>query len=314
MADKVQKTMHLKKVVFFNKSDNDFETLIRQALKKCPKQANRREESGENNTYVKVLLSYTNDDNILCGTLATYERGTAICAILENDDAEKTDLLLRRLEPIDGRNQEAINGISYIAIRGNHVVVVQSVSFNFKLIENYLNWLLVHSGVMGNTNQISLTEHVSNDIRDRIRKNPIKKLVIGNSILRTQNSSAIEKTKTKIPLAKKFWESIVGQHGIGINQEMLSQDIDFELTMTINRKREQSTDDFITEVALIARNLEEDDVSLLLEGDDKIRGDELKLNHKVRVNAKDGVPSESDLYAEMRSYFNSQQELKVINP
>ena len=240
MAEKVSKTMHCKKAVFLNNSKGELnlEELLKKAIKKCPNIENRKESSGLEGRYVKAILTHSaKESNILCATLGNYERGTAICSIVDAIQVEQLAVRHTKMPPVDGFNQEVLEGLCYISVIKNHVIVIAARAFNMREIENHINWLLTTSGVMDQTHGIALSDQIPETTVDAIKKDGVKSIKLGSSIMKTRIESHTEKQSTSVGMStiRKLF-SLEELMKWGINK-VTEEDIEFELTMKINRKR-----------------------------------------------------------------------------
>src|SRR5689334_10344713 len=125
--------------------------LLEQALSGQSKIGDRKEfiERTEQSRF--ITLSRLNG-GMLCGTAVVYTQGNHQ-PIVAVDDGLKEVSVHQIAPPEDdrGRRHEFVEGTLFFAVRGNHIILVQSSSFKALQFEEHVNWLLrkAHLGKLG---------------------------------------------------------------------------------------------------------------------------------------------------------------------
>lgn len=324
----VAKRLYAKRGDFLQKPPKkSTQRAVADALHVLSKIGSRKETQGENGDYVRAVIYHRAYADMLFGIFASYEKGTQQLVVAEDDSAEMLSVE-QVAPPASGdktKRNEFLEGICYFGLYKNHVLVVQSSALRVKQLEAHLNWLLLKGQSISTNDSLVLGDQISKATRAKIRKAHVKEVEFGTPLLNVTEITDVEETKRS-----GVRTSVVEYAGLGIDilRQAIGADklgdlpladaIDGNLEVTIRvrykRKTTERAHKLLDSIAIAARHMDEDDVKLTLVDGGSIQGNELKLSHLVRVEARDGVPNPDALFAEMRSWLLKQLTDGLIEP
>lgn len=240
--------------------------------------------------------------------------------------------------------REFVDSILYFGIRDNHVMIVQSSSLRTKDIENHLNWLIHSFGnIFNGDNFLVLQDKPTEDTIKKMHESPVKKINLGSVPIKNADSNdtitiknisdsldlpaairePVEKVKKiKFMPAGKGGDIMKAAFGEGwFNNLQLEDSLDesnlqVNLEITYFRKTNKDGQRILDTLATSLRNLDDEDISINLQGGGVIKGSDLKLSGKVNVQYNNGLIDENDLYLQMHKWLASKVqtgEVKVKN-
>jgi hypothetical protein len=295
-----------------------------ESLSKLKKVGARKEILGNDGSYVRAVIYHRVYANMLFGILASYERGTHQLTVADDDDAEM--LSVEQVAPPkndENKRQEFLEGVCYFGVFKNHVVLVPSRALGAKPLENHLNWILLHAGLLDKNNRVGLSDQIATATRERISKSHVKEVEIGAPLLDTQELKIETGDKGQQLTAFEY-----GGFGIDILRQLLGADkvnsmrladavdgnIEVSLKIRYRRSTTVKAHKFLDNIALAVRNLDEDEVRLKLAGGGTVQGSELKLSAPISIQARDGIPNPDDIFSKMRDWLLQQIDNKIIEP
>lgn len=318
----ITKRIYCKKAEFLNNQDEPIlQNKLRDALLKNNKVGQRKEEQGENNTYVRTIIYHRNFANALFGILASYERGTNQLTVQEDDEAEI--LTVEQVAPPQKEGEkrsEFLEGVLYFCVFGNHVVVSPSRALRVTPLENHLNWLLEKSGHLNNENRMALSDQVSKLTKEKIRKSHVKQIELGAPFINTTGKEIKIKTNNEKAfqlngMGIDFLSSIFTKEKMNDFSFIDAVDANIDVTLKIrySRKTSENAHRLIDNLALSMRDVDHGHVNLELANGSKVKGDELKILKSVNIQARDGIPNPDDLFGIMHAWLTQQLEDGIID-
>lgn len=317
----ISKRVYCKRAIFLDQKEKPtLQAKLVEALAKLKKVGQRKETSGDDNQYVRIVFYHRSYAGMLFGILAGYERGTNQLTIAEDDEAEL--LSVQQVAPPVGRNaarQEFLEGLCYFAISGNHVVMAPARALGSKPAEYHFNWLLEQAGVLSSTNRVGLSDQIASVTQSQIRESHVKEVSIGAGLLAAVPTNDDQQPKSvtrEFGFGAEILKSLLGEKGLERLRlaEALDGNIEVSVKVRYLRKTTDAGHRVLDNIALALRNLEEDDVTLRLANGGTVKGSELKLSHGLSVSARDGIPDADPLFEKMRQWLISLLENKTIDP
>jgi hypothetical protein len=320
-AGPVQKRLTLKRAEFMNcGAKPNLQQFVGGALGELSTIGARREQLTATGSYYRLLLTHRKHKGLLCGVLATYERGSAQLTVAENDNA-KTLAIERVLPPEDasGQRKQFLEGVCYFGILDNHVVLCQSQAVRARAIEEHLNWLVGRAELWQDDSSVALSDHVSKVTVDRIRAKGVRQIRIGAPLFAATASTLGVKTKTEVftvrSAAVDALKALLGNHGDRLQfKDALDGHIDVELRISFKRRTGEQAQRLLQNIALAARNVDDEDLSIQLSDGDTVKGKELKHSKVITIDAYDRIPNETTLFDEMHSWLTDGLSSRQIDP
>ena len=93
---------------------------------------------------------------------------------------------------------------------------------------------------------------------------------------------------------------------INIKDSLDEANLQVSLEITYFRKTNDSGQAVIDSIATSLRHLDEDDISIKLQGGGEITGKEIKLSGKISVEYNNGIIDENDLFLKMHKWLFSK--------
>lgn len=329
----VVKTLYCKKAQFL-KSNNSLklQELLLDSLKELKFAKDRRETIGENSLFNKVILSHVTSSGILCGIFASYERGTAIATVVENDSDESVDINHLVMPKLNDREQELLEGICIFGVYNNNIVLIPSRTLKSKDLELHFNWLLLRTNQLKEDNRVHIAEQVTKDLRDRLKVNPVNSITLGDSALNLKSTSQLAKlTSSELVHTSQVSKELIQNESNGWIKDLISTLISSEnsnnsdlmdalehnitVALTIKFSKDRSTNEnkVIENLAIALRNLDADDVTLGLKGGNTLAGSELKLSKKTTISSRDGILESDKAFEAIRNYLSQLIKDKIID-
>lgn len=240
--------------------------------------------------------------------------------------------------------REFVDSILYFGIRDNHVMIVQSSSLRTKDIENHLNWLIHSFGNIFNGDDfLVLQDKPTEDTIRKMHESPVKKINLGSVPIKNADSNDVVTLKNisdpldlpvniREPLEKvkkiKFMPTGKGGdimkaafgegwfNNLQLEDSLDESNLQVNLEITYFRKTNKDGQRVLDTLATSLRNLDDEDISINLQGGGVIKGSDLKLSGKINVQYNNGLIDENDLYLQMHKWLASKVqtgEVKVKN-
>lgn len=322
----IVKRVYCKRAAFMQNDKTTLQSKMTAALSKLKTVGKRKQISGDDDRYVRMIIYHRAYGDMLFCILASYERGTHQLTVSDDDDAEM--LTVAQVAPpkgADNKRQEFLEGTCYLGVSKNHVLLVGSRALGARPAEHYLNWLLEQAEVLGQNNRLGLSDQISQATRERIQASHVREIVIGTPLIEAP-SIGDGAAPVGVGGALKAFE--YGGLGLDILRQVLGAEkvdrmkladaIDGNIEVTLKVRYKRSTTEkahkVLDNIALAARNLEAEDVKLTLAGGGTVTGNELKLSAPLSVEARDGIPNPDALFEKMRDWLLAQIENQIIEP
>lgn len=323
----IVKRVYCKRAAFMQNDKTTLQSKMTAALSKLKTVGKRKQISGDDDRYVRMIIYHRAYGDMLFCILASYERGTHQLTVSDDDDAEM--LTVAQVAPpkgADNKRQEFLEGTCYLGVSKNHVLLVGSRALGARPAEHYLNWLLEQAEVLGQNNRLGLSDQISQATRERIQASHVREVVIGTPLIEAALSAGDGAAPVVAGRALKAFE--YGGLGLDILRQVLGADkidrmkladaIDGNIEVTLKVRYKRNTTEkahkVLDNIALAARNLEAEDVKLTLAGGGTVTGNELKLSAPLSVEARDGIPNPDALFEKMRDWLVAQIENQIIEP
>lgn len=237
--------------------------------------------------------------------------------------------------------REFVDSILYFGIRDNHVMIVQSSSLRTKDIENHLNWLIHSFGnIFNGDNFLVLQDKPTEDTIKKMHESPVKKINLGSVPIKNSDSNDAvtlknisdplelpRAIKTPVEKVKKIKFMPAGKGGdimkaafgegwfnnLQLEDSLDESNLQVNLEITYFRKTNKDGQRVLDTLATSLRNLDDEDISINLQGGGVIKGSDLKLSGKVNVQYNNGLIDENDLYLQMHKWLASKVQTGEVS-
>ncbi|HFW7461032.1 TPA: hypothetical protein ACIDD4_001590 [Shigella flexneri] len=234
--------------------------------------------------------------------------------------------------------REFIDSILYFGIRDNHVMIVQSPALRTKDIESHLNWLIhSFSTIFNGDDFLVLQDKPTEDTIKKMHESPVKKINFGSIPIKNSDSEDVVKInnisntndlpttikeqvekvkKIKFMPTSKGGDIIKAAFGeawfnnLQLEDSLDESNLQVNLEITYFRKTNKDGQRVLDTLATSLRNIDDEDISINLQGGGIIKGSDLKLSGKVNVQYNNGLIDENDLYLQMADFKGSNWRSK----
>ncbi len=318
----IQKRAYCKSATFLQAQRGNLQTALSEALVKKKKIGQRKQIEGDDQKYVSSIIYHRTAGNMLFGVLAAYERGTHQLTIAEDDNAES--ISVEQVAPPardDKKRREFLEGICYFGVFKNHVILVGSRAVDAKDMERYINWLMLGAKTIADEDRVMLSDQISAVTRNKILSQGVKAIKIGGPLVNLASEDEVEGVATKNAnvqldgFGMDVLRRILGDSKVDRLKlsDAIDGNIELSLRISYKRKTTEKARKVLDTLALAARNLPGEEVSLELAKGGSVRGGDLKLSKMLSVNGRDGIVDHDDLFPKMQTYLKQLLDDAIIN-
>lgn len=329
------KVIGYRRCIINPKHGQTLQQLVSAALGNLLTANQRMEPMDSQSTEIRVIGKHKIIDKMLCGFLSTYERGKSQAVI--TDDPQATSLSLGSIPPQPkkgGKNQEYIPGVLFFAIFDNHVALIQNPSLRSSSLESHFAWLLKSkTSTLSATTSMVLSDDAQKATKERIRKSHVKSIAFGQPLMaefsppkaatsqHPANVQQSEKTRFRpsgpiFDLLKQYFDDQKFEK-IGLDK-IFDGNLEVWIELRYPKFQRSHTEDTVKlmdNLGIGLRDVEGENISLLLADGHKVSGSELKISGSIDVivNAN-GLPAEDDVWNKMTGWLKSQIINGVVDP
>lgn len=331
---KVKKQLFYKQAEFLQPSTVPLQDYLQRAIKQLT--VTQRQESivtaalspaGGAETWLRLINSPRNEAGFQLGTLMSYSPGTnhLVVSTAVNQAADELDV--SKLAPPDGK--QFIESPLYFGVRDNHVVIIQSRHLRADALESHLNWLLSHSGQLSGTQGVVLTDVIPEDIKQKLRKKPITKVLMRAPFFDTQGNSVetigpgvARPAKAGTGMGLAILKAIMpGELYQALKVDEITELNDVQLNLEVKlsgRKKKKSgatENDMMRTLLQAIRHVPDTDfVQVEIEGAGTRKGGELRVHDDVHIDSIDGVLVTASAYQALTTWLETLIDKGVISP
>lgn len=217
---------------------------------------------------------------------------------------------------------EFLESMLYFGVLGNHMVMMGSKSLGSKDLERHLGWLL-HSLTKKIKNvTVYLNDSPAAETIKALEKTPAKSVQVGSDVVYEQNveppktenyerqvteTKSIRWTPSGMGANVLEYLSSMGYIGkINLEDSLDESNLKVKIEFTFDRKTTKSGQRVIDNLATSMRHFDEEDVKITLKGGGEIKGDQIKLSHKISVKFRNGKIDEFDLYYKIVDWLKTK--------
>lgn len=341
--EKKRKSVHYKLATISNQTET-LQSLLEQALSagSDAHRALRRMEytNPDDESVCRLINHHTIHQGMFFGQLVRFEAGRGQVLMTLDDQASEysidtitSDAVAEDEEPDHEtdvekvkRRREFIDSILYFGVLDNHIVVMQSQALTTRDLEAHLGWLLgTCLTLMARNSALILQDKITEAVRDRVQKSPVKTVSIGTPI-ETREEQEEGRAAGDEPEAKGVkW--IPGGTGADILSAALGTDwfnklnledsldeanLQVQLKVTYLRKTSKTGQKMLDNIAASMRHSHDDDVVVELTDGGQLKGGEVRLNGKLSVQTTNGIVDETALYHDMHNWLLSKIEIDEV--
>lgn len=319
------KTLHYRQVRTLQ-NNGAFQAHLAQALKQRPQTGQRKEVLNEEERIYRLVNSHTERKGMQFGQLLVYSEGQHQGLITIDEDAE--EMAIAHEPPSKdqkGRRRELLQSILYFGIWKNHALLLQSASLQAKHLEAHLGWLLGEcTKVLHEDDGVILSNVPSPETVRKIENAPIKRASFGAPLraepVNDEGTMSVTQAKKVryVPAGKGFAvvRAMLGDDffkGQEFNDALDEGNLQVALEVSYQRKTTKNAHKLLNTIGTAMRHLDPHDVRIDLDGGGYIKGNELHLQHEVRLDIHGGKVDHNVLYDLMYEWMMESIENGVLS-
>ncbi len=264
------------------------------------------------------------------GALMTYTPGTDPLFLV--DDEQALDVMIEKLKApntSDGKRREILESMMYFGVIQDHLVLMQSQALKAPQLEAFLQWFLHDSKVLAGDNTFQLIDTPSKSVREKMSKGSgVRTITLGGEVVPQAAIAGTQSSSTpglNLPISsmKSHSVSVVAsatEHEWGVLEalkklmppsqaakidfdQLAGSNIEMSVTLRYKRKTTEDGQKLMDTLGVAFRNTENVETVLDLNEGGQIKGEDLKLNGKVKLTSYDGQLSAAEVFEGMRQWL-----------
>lgn len=302
-----------------NNDEVHLQKRLSRALDESKLVAARKLETTENQ------FCFVNDhftkDAITYGIGLAYEKDKAATVMEEDDDAERVNIEhVIASAPTDEKRKQFLEGMHYIAVYKNTILMVQSSGFSTMDMERYLGWFLSKTKKLEMNEAMTLVPQSSAKVAAQLKHSHVKKMEMTTPFADTievkpkakgkDKDKDVTKSITVIDKGAKWLRAIFEDQldDDGTFEEAIGGNIELRLSIRYKYRTTEGGHHLIDTLAAALRHEKHVETVLHLEDGTKVEGDKLKLTKKASIKTTNGIMNSNELFAEMHKWLKEMLE------
>lgn len=304
------------KVARFNNeaNGNDLQSLLTNALKAKTVALSRRQSTDHEGQF--RLINYNGPfKGLRVGEMFDYTRGHQQPTAEFDDDAEQLEL--SSIAPPDERT-EFLHSILYFGIRGNAVILAQSMSLKALQFEEYINWLLREAGLLSDEDFVAFCDQPPIEQRKELWNT--KGIEIKAPVDLTPSKAApgvigeIYDTKSiSLRPTGSAWESLRAllpaeinlPSKLSANDIVRERSLEVRLFLTWSNNQKDDSTELLDDISNQLRHVDSELDYTIHTRSGKITRDEIKLKKPVSVpTSRKGLIKRDEMWERIRNWLN----------
>lgn len=314
-------------------ADVTLEEAIRRALHRLRTIGQRKEPLAPvNESPIWRLIGQSQDETgALHALLARYTPGLA--SLYLEDDESATSLAMKAV-PVatapSGKRRELVEGMLFLTVSGNHLVLMQTQALRSGHLEEHLTWLLRKARQIPEDASVILADQPPASAVRKARKSPVKAINLGGSLLPDPSSSdgyteqEARPTKRDFDLdadnesSNRILETLKGliskDRAASLELDALqSANFKYTLSVTYERTTTRQGQKLLNSLALALRHSDSVEATVKLKDGSVLTGDQLRLGGHINVDVWDGIPNPNEVFALMKLWLQEQLSAGELN-
>lgn len=323
-----RKLLHYRKASFMKPTGNTLQELLEQALAKLTPVSRRFELMGseEDEAWRRFINTHRSALGMEFGNLVLYAPDQARHTIAIDDSADELDI--EQIAPgatEDGKKRQFLESILYYGIRGNHVILLQSIALKARDLEIHFNWLLRQAGLLDDQNAVFLNNFVPQPAQEKLSRAEVKSVRLGTPLVdmpgRSESTEyspqGFEVKTTKFrPWGEGFdiLRLIAPERMRGLSVEDLQAATDLEVfvEVTYRRQADEKSKKLLNRLTTALRHVGDDDLRIEFKGGVMI-GSELQVKALKSIVTYNGLVDPQDVFLAMQSWLLEILDQRLVD-
>jgi len=320
-----RKQFHYRKARFFNPVGRTLQDLLEEALTKLTPIKNRFEHLNDSpdETWRRFINTHRAAMGMQFGNLMLYadKQNRAIIAIDEGAD----ELNIEQIAPPiseDGRRREFLDSILYYGVKGNHIVLLQSMALRARELELHLNWLLREANLIDKNNVIYLNNFAPRMTHEKMERAEVKSVKLGTPLYdHYQEVSEIPKVDKKSIKFRPFGEGIdilkilASNRFAELSWDELeaSSNLEVFVEITYKRQTDERSQQLLNRLTTALRHAGDEDIRIELKDGSVVNGSELQIKGFKGILSHNGLVDPTDVFSKMNEWLLDNLERGIID-
>jgi len=320
------------KVARFNDQNNghSLQNLVTKALKSKKAAINRRQQTDSENHF--RLINFNGPyKGMRVGEMFDYTKGQKQPSALVDEKAE--ELTLSAISP-PNKKSEFLHSILYFGVKGNAVVLSQSMSLRSLQLEDYINWLLRSCGLIQEEDYIILSDQPPLDKRKKIHSTkgielhspvdlkPSKPVSIVQDRKGKSNQEVTDTKSISLSPSGLGWDALKKilpseislPASINADDIISNRSLEVKVMLTWSKTFKDDPTKFLDDISNQLRHVDSEVDYSIITKSGKITRDEIKLKRSVNVATNDeGMIKKEEMWEAMHSWLDSLVNDDKIN-
>lgn len=315
MSERVNRTVTLKKIYVHPSMGRNFEQLLAAAYAAKSHARDRRMKLSEDDKQYQILNTLEESNNILTGSIFSFTEDANQNAVEIKSMAKSYPIKVFAPPRTSGRRLEFVEGLIYLAAKGNYMAIMSHQHVSPTMIESYLGWLL--SSHVGHTVSVLLKDPARPELRNYNMQNA-KRIVLHNGIRVAPREQTQEDGNPIRYRADGFgWDAIkkVAAAFGGVPPDL--EDLDDEhaldrlkIEVVISTRRIKAIHgargDAMEVVANAFRDMDNPPVTFEFKDGRKITLSDYRVSCRVSIASKNKIPDEGQAKSMLRGWLKEQ--------
>lgn len=323
-----RKLLHYRRSSFMKPIGNTLQDLLEQALAKLTTVSQRFESMGteEEEVWRRFINTHRSALGMEFGNLVLYAPDQARHMIAIDDAADELDI--EQIAPgssEDGKNRQFLESILYYGVRGNHVILLQSIALKARDLEIYLNWLLRKAGLIDDQNAVFLNNFVPQPAKDKLSKAEVRSVRLGTPLVdmpgRTDTVGVVKQGfEVKTTRFRPWGEGMdilrliapERMKGLSVDDLQSASDLEVFVEVTYRRQADDKAKKLLNTLTTALRHVGDDDLRIEFKGGVMI-GSELQVKALKSIVTYNGLVDPQDVFVAMQGWLLEILDQRLID-
>ncbi len=298
--------------------------LLKAALLRLTEPADKTWSPSQDSELRRLLNDSSRRSGCLCFQFLQYESGKDQTLVTLKSEAGAFPIDQEPVPPRnDGTKREILESALYCAVYENHMAICQSAALRTDSLEKYLLWLLFdRTCLIPEDTALALADEPTAQAKAKIERKPIKAVRFGDDLAMNprkvgphrsgepQNTVLSTEVMRTSSLAADMLTRLLGEDKLRswrqAGHDLDPRNIRVKVEVSYLRKTNDSGQSLLHALAQVNRNSEDSSCEIELEGGSTIHGNELRVQGEIRVEGRNGIPYQIDMFRNLAQWLKDQ--------
>lgn len=309
-----RKQLHYRKASLFKPIGRSLQELLEEALNKLTPISQRFElveaDISPDESWRRFINTHRAVMGMQFGNLVLHALAQNKAIIAIDDTADEFNI--EQIAPPksnDGKRREFLDSILYYGIKGNHIVLLQSMSLRARDLELHLTWLLQTAKLIDRYNAVYLNNYAPRMTHEQMENAEVKSVKLGTPLY--DHKQVTETKEDGKKSVKPFGEGIEILNALAPNRFVkfswdeleASSNLEVFVEVTYKRQTDPRSQQLLNSLTTALRNASDEDVRIELKNGSVINGSELQIKGFKGISTYNGLLDPSDVFTKMNEWL-----------